>query len=164
MNVEPTGQANADLAQFTRGRARDPLTGGCEKRQRRVTVLRSPVGQKAKRRVPGRSRPWKGTCGGSRMCPDKAPSCYPRLTSEMSTAEGCCARALLLGADDPKCCTRWQLSAPEWPTGSGRCSPVQETFCVAAARTLPEDKWSTPSRANPKAVALRAARRRRFEA
>src|SRR4029079_11268816 len=28
----------------------------------------------------GRSGAWEGTCGVSRMCPDKPPSCYPTPT------------------------------------------------------------------------------------
>lgn len=44
------------------------------------TASRSPAGEKRSAERGGRLRPWKGTCSGSRMCPDKAPSCYPRLT------------------------------------------------------------------------------------
>ena len=35
----------------------------------------------------GRSGAWEGTCGGSRMCPDKPPSCYPTPTLRESRPE-----------------------------------------------------------------------------
>jgi hypothetical protein len=40
-------------------------------------VWRSLDCEKRSAERPGRSGPWEDTCGASRMCPYKAPSCYP---------------------------------------------------------------------------------------
>ena len=41
-----------------------------------LRVWRSPVCEKRSAERAGRSGAWEGTCGVSRMCPDKPPSCY----------------------------------------------------------------------------------------
>ena len=52
-----------------------------------VPIRRSLAREKRSAERAGRRGPWEGTCGVSRMCPDKAPSCYPSPTLGESSRE-----------------------------------------------------------------------------
>ena len=85
-----------------------------------LRVWRSPGCEKRSAERPGRSGPWEDTCGASRMCPDKAPSCYPQGVIQALPILSPCLNLGVVGARGfapPASCYQIRLSRSQRVAG-----------------------------------------------